>query len=71
MTIFSWFAAGFNYDINSLDLTVVRLCFQVFLKDDNGKFTKVGKPAVSQCIYDKSKCMYCVAVDLKFMLKKM
>ena len=49
------FAAGFNYDINTLDLTVVRLCFQVFLKDENGEFTRVGKPAVSHCIYDKSK----------------
>ena len=48
---------GFKHlnKINSIDLNVVRLCFQVFLPDENGKITRIVPPVVSQCIHDKSK----------------
>ncbi|CAD6234446.1 GSCOCT00001930001.2-RA-CDS, partial [Cotesia congregata] len=36
-----------------IDLTAVRLCFQVFLKDDEEKYTIPLKPVVSEPIYDK------------------
>ncbi|XP_051937035.1 proto-oncogene c-Rel isoform X1 [Hippocampus zosterae] len=34
------------------DLNVVRLCIQVFLQDDNGHYTRVLNPVVSNPIYD-------------------
>lgn len=36
------------------DLNVVRLCIQVFLQDDNGHYTRVLNPVVSNPIYDNS-----------------
>lgn len=47
-------AAGYITDKAKIDLGAVRLCFQAFLPDNNGKFTRVVKPAVSQPIIDKS-----------------
>nr|XP_022332457.1 putative transcription factor p65 homolog [Crassostrea virginica] len=49
------FQSGFKHlnKINSIDLNVVRLCFQVFLPDENGKITRIVPPVVSQCIHDK------------------
>ncbi|XP_045024905.1 proto-oncogene c-Rel isoform X2 [Daphnia magna] len=37
----------------SIDLNAVRLCFQVFLEGQKGKFTLALKPVVSEAIYDK------------------
>ena len=39
---------------SEVDLNVVRLCFEVFLLDDDGNCKKKLKPVVSQSIYDKS-----------------
>jgi len=38
---------------SEVDLNVVRLCFEVFLLDDDGNCKKKLKPVVSQSIYDK------------------
>lgn len=47
--------AGFNHKTqpSSVDLNVVRLCFQVFLEGDKGKFTRPLAPVVSEPIFDK------------------
>lgn len=42
-----------GYSEKNHDLTTVRLCFQAFLPDQNGKFCRIVKPIVSNCIYDK------------------
>lgn len=47
------YATGCPKDINSIDLNAVRLCFQVFLPDENKRFTRVVNPAVSDPIIDK------------------
>jgi len=47
------FSTGFKFDHNNIDLSVVRLCFQAFIPDSNGKFTRIIKPVVSNAIYDK------------------
>ena len=44
-----------GYSDKNHDLTTVRLCFQAFLPDQNGKFCRIVKPVVSNKIYDKSK----------------
>ena len=41
-------------DVNAIDLSTVKLCFQVFLKDERKNF-KIVPPVTSQPIYDKSK----------------
>lgn len=48
-------SAGFSHKSNpsSIDLNVVRLCFQVFLEGDRGKFTRPLAPVVSETIFDK------------------
>ena len=43
---------------NNIDLNVVRLCFQVFLPDENGKITRIVPPVVSHPIHDKSKLIF-------------
>ena len=48
-------AAGYVTDLEKLDLSAVRLCFQVFLLDGNKKFSHVVMPAVSWPIIDKSQ----------------
>ena len=53
--ISSYFTAGFRHKGASMDLNVVRLCFQVFLPDEHGKITRIVPPVVSQPIHDKSK----------------
>ena len=47
-------AGGYVTDLEKLDLSAVRLCFQVFLLDSNKKFSQVVPPAVSHPIIDKS-----------------
>ncbi|XP_064621340.1 embryonic polarity protein dorsal-like isoform X2 [Lineus longissimus] len=47
------FSTGFKHKANQIDLNVVRLCFQVFLPDSNGRFTRIVAPVVSNPIYDK------------------
>ena len=49
------FTAGFKHKGQNIDLNVVRLCFQVFLPDEQGKITRIVQPVVSQAIHDKSK----------------
>lgn len=40
-------------DLSKIDLSSVRLCFQAFLPDSNGKFTRIVTPVVSHPIIDK------------------
>lgn len=40
-------------DASKIDLSTVRLCFQAFLPDAHGKFTRIVPPVVSQPIVDK------------------
>ncbi|XP_041352913.1 putative transcription factor p65 homolog isoform X2 [Gigantopelta aegis] len=47
------FQTGFSHGSGNIDLNVVRLCFQVFLPDANGKITRVVPPVTSQVIHDK------------------
>ncbi|ESO85467.1 hypothetical protein LOTGIDRAFT_107626 [Lottia gigantea] len=47
------FQTGFEFVNSSAEMSVVRLCFQVFLPDGSGKITKVLQPVVSQPIHDK------------------
>lgn len=50
-------AAGFGHvdNLSDIDMSIVRLCWQVFLPDPQGKFTRALKPLLSNYIYDKSK----------------
>ncbi|CAH1985684.1 unnamed protein product [Acanthoscelides obtectus] len=49
------FKTGYSHkdQPTSIDLNSVRLCFQVFLPDENNKFNTALKPVVSEPIYDK------------------
>ncbi|XP_063699738.1 embryonic polarity protein dorsal-like isoform X2 [Culicoides brevitarsis] len=49
------FRTGFGHKTqpSTVDLNVVRLCFQVFLEGEKGKFTRPLAPVVSEPIYDK------------------
>ncbi|XP_034950793.1 putative transcription factor p65 homolog isoform X2 [Chelonus insularis] len=47
------FKTGFDINPITLDLSAVRLCFQVFLQGRNGKFQIPLKPVVSNPVYDK------------------
>ncbi|KAL4237781.1 hypothetical protein ACF0H5_002493 [Mactra antiquata] len=47
------FQTGFKHKGQNIDLNVVRLCFQVFLPDEQGKITRIVPPVVSQAIHDK------------------
>lgn len=47
------YQTGFDHASSNIDLNVVRLCFQVFLPDSNGKVTRVVPPVVSEPIQDK------------------
>nr|XP_015835035.1 PREDICTED: embryonic polarity protein dorsal isoform X2 [Tribolium castaneum] len=49
------FKTGFSHKdhLNCIDLNVVRLCFQVFLIDENGRFTSGLAPVVSEPIYNR------------------
>jgi len=39
----------------NMNLSVVRLCFQAFLPDENGRFTIPLEPVFSQKVYDSSE----------------
>lgn len=39
----------------SMNLNAVRLCFQAYLPDDNGCFTKALPPCISDAVYDSSE----------------
>lgn len=54
-SVFDLLSAGFDHAQSNIDLNVVRLCFQVFLPNEQGKVTRVVPPVVSQAIHDKSK----------------
>lgn len=49
------YGTGFSHrtQAGSIDLNVVRLCFQVFLKGPNNIFSEPLSPVVSESIYDK------------------
>ncbi|XP_054725384.1 proto-oncogene c-Rel-like [Anastrepha obliqua] len=49
------FETGFSHRLSPhcIDLNVVRLCFQVFIADENGHLTVPLKPVVTKPIYDK------------------
>ena len=42
----------------SMNLSVVRLCFQAFLPDENGRYTIPIDPVFSNKVYDSSKYIY-------------
>ena len=44
----------------TMNLSVVRLCFQAFLLDEHGRFTVPVDPVFSQKVYDSSECVVCV-----------
>ncbi|CAD6992094.1 unnamed protein product [Ceratitis capitata] len=48
------FKTGFEHATEAIfvDMTAVRLCFQVFIEDSSGRFTIPLKPVVSEPIYD-------------------
>ena len=41
----------------SMNLSVVRLCFQAFLPDENGRYTIPIDPVFSNKVYDSSKSL--------------
>lgn len=41
-----------------MQLNVVRLCFQAYLRDDSGKIFHLLPPILSTAIYDSSKSNY-------------
>uniref|UniRef100_A0A0B6ZMJ5 RHD domain-containing protein n=1 Tax=Arion vulgaris TaxID=1028688 RepID=A0A0B6ZMJ5_9EUPU len=59
------FQTGFEHAQSNIDLNIVRLCFQVFLPNEQGKVTRVVPPVVSQPIHDKksSKDLVICRVD--------
>ena len=46
----------------AMNLSVVRLCFQAYLPDEKGNFTKPLDPAISNQVYDSSKYMCTIIV---------
>ena len=40
----------------TMNLSVVRLCFQAFLPDEHGRFNIPVDPVFSHKVYDSSKC---------------
>lgn len=59
------FQTGFDHSQSNIDLNVVRLCFQVFLPNQQGRVTKVVPPVCSHAIHDKksSKDLVICRVD--------
>ncbi|KAK2145183.1 hypothetical protein LSH36_697g03129 [Paralvinella palmiformis] len=47
------YSTGYDTEVSKLQLNIVRLCFQAFLPDDEGKYTRIVNPVVSNPIYDK------------------
>ena len=43
----------------NMNLNAVRLCFQAYLPDDSGAFTRALHPCVSNPVYDSSEMSYC------------
>ena len=44
-----------NTQAKSMNLSVIRLCFQAFLMDEHGRFTIPVDPVLSHKVYDSSK----------------
>ncbi|GFO11973.1 transcription factor rel/NF-kappab [Plakobranchus ocellatus] len=59
------YQTGFDHAQSNIDLNVVRLCFQVFLPNEQGKVTRVVPPVCSHAIHDKksSKDLVICRVD--------
>lgn len=51
----------------NMNLSVVRLCFQAYLPDEGGCFTKALPPCISNAVYDSSECSSC-SLELELML---
>lgn len=47
------FGTGFQYDFSRISLNCIRLCYEVFLVDNNQQLTKVLKPVVTQMVFNK------------------
>ena len=64
-----FFLDSSKLDQSTIDLTVVRLCFQVFLPDNHHRFQRHVPAVVSQCIFDKSEygCTMFIAQDFLIM----
>ena len=62
--MFAVYAAGYATDLEKLDLSAVRLCFQVFLLDSTKKFSHVVPPAISDPIIDKSPYIVASSTDI-------
>ena len=45
----------------NMNLSAVRLCFQAYLPDESGCFTKALPPCISDPVYDSSKVILNVA----------
>ena len=45
----------------NMNLSAVRLCFQAYLPDETGCFTKALPPCISDAVYDSSKMILNVA----------
>lgn len=52
-----YFSAGFSHysEPNKINLNALRLCFQVFLPDSNGRIRVPLPPVISTPIFDNSK----------------
>ena len=46
----------------TMNLSVVRLCFQAFILDEHGRFTVPVDPVFSHKVYDSSEYSVCVCV---------
>ena len=69
LNFYSCISAGFDHmekpQLNNINLMVVKLCFQVFLPDNTGKYQRPLPPVTSSAIHDKSKFNgYIVVVNL-------
>lgn len=42
----------------NMNLSAVRLCFQAYLPDDTGSFTKALPPCLSNAVFDSSEINY-------------
>ena len=52
----------------SMNLSVVRLCFQAFLPDENGRFTIPVDPVFSHKVFDSSMLLFNLVVTKSGML---
>lgn len=63
LCLYQSFSAGFDMNI-PYDNRVVRMCFQVILEGENGKYTVPLTPIVSDPIYDKKNYSELVLAEI-------